>query len=175
MNTVGTLEFSLRQLNYAVVLTGLYSAPLWITKLPELWRSRLMVPARVAAVSLIVSFRRLVNQDPAFYSEWTGGYFDKLLVFLGDFAHILVPLIWVPSLAYLFLCMLPPWSSRHNFFAISTVVLFLAFESVYTFLWDKYFILVIPFILLSKVAPDQPPFWNYVYSRNSGARRAGHS
>ena len=128
MNTVGTLEFSLRQLNYAVVLTGLYSAPLWITKLPELWRSRLMVPARVAAVSLIVSFRRLVNQDPAFYSEWTGGYFDKLLVFLGDFAHILVPLIWVPSLAYLFLCMLPPWSSRHNFFAISTVVLFLAFE-----------------------------------------------
>ena len=87
--------------------SGPLQRPLWLTKVPELWRSRLMVPAGVAAVSFIVSFPRLVNQDSVFYSVWTGGYFDKLLVYLGDFAHILVPLIWVPSLAYLFLCMLP--------------------------------------------------------------------
>ena len=152
INTVDTFRFSLRQLNYAIVLTGVYSAPIWLPKIRLIVGSRMFILASLCGFSLITHFPRLVNQDSPFYSVWTAGYFDKFLLAIGNLAYVIVPILWLPALAYFLLCLRPPWTSRIQSFAIGVVFLFFAFETVFTFAWDKYFILVIPFALLTQIS-----------------------
>ena len=159
VNSISTLGFSLRQLNYAILLAGVYSAPLWLPRFFEIARTPAIFVAGIFSSLLILEFPRVINED-GYLGTWTSGLFDRFLVWLGDVALVLVPVIWIPALAYFILLTISAPKSRVTLFGILCVLFFLCFQAIYSYSWDKYFILVIPFLFLAssseKTFSDDP-------------------
>ena len=143
-----TFAFSLRQLNYAVVLTGGLAAPLWLPNFFSLFRTLPLFLAIILLPSILLKFPRRANQDAEHWTMETAGYFDKFLVSIGDFAYGFVPGLWLIFLSYLFAQISRAASSRVCCFALISVLLFWCIEAVYTHAWDKYFLMMIPSLLL---------------------------
>ena len=154
VNSFDTLRFSLRQLNYAVLLVGVYSLPLWLPHLPKIVKSPTIFAAAGISLLLILEFPRTINEyQPV---GWTSGLMDQFLMSVGDLAYVIVPVLWIPSLAYLILTTIAATKSRQTLFGILCIFCFLGFQSIYSYSWDKYFILVIPFIFFANASTQNP-------------------
>jgi hypothetical protein len=148
VNSISTFDFSLKKLTYAILLSGVYSAPLWLPRIREIMKHPALYIAVASTLLLFIDFPRVINKD-GYLGVWTSGIFDKLLVWLDGFAFVLVPLIWIPSFAFFLLLAISTTKSRANLFSILTVLLFFMFQAIYTYSWDKYFILIIPALLIA--------------------------
>jgi len=147
VNSFETLGFSLRQLNYTILLLGVYSSPLWLPQLAKIIKKPIIFAAVAASALLILEFPRTINENRLV--GWESGLMDRFLMSIGDLAYIIVPLLWIPALGFLILTAITAVRSRQTLFGILCVLSFLGFQSFYSYSWDKYFILVIPFIFLA--------------------------
>jgi len=152
-----TFAFSLRQLNYAIVLTAVLAAPLWLPNFFSIFRTPLLFLAFIFLPSIFLKFPRRANQDAEHWTMETAGYFDKFLVSIGDFAYALVPSLWLIFLSYLFAQISRAANSRMCCFALISVLLFWCIEAVYTHAWDKYFLMMIPSLLLLGGTKNKDP------------------
>jgi len=154
VNSIHTLGFSLRQLNYSILLMGVYSSPLWLPQLTRIVKSRTIFVAAGFSLSLIVEFPRAINENRVV--GWSSGLLDRFLIWIGDLAYVIVPILWIPALTFLIITILSTSKSRQTLLGILCILCFLGFQSIYSYSWDKYFILIIPFIFLSSTPRNRP-------------------
>jgi len=154
VNSFDTLGFSLRQLNYTILLLGVYSSPLWLPQLSKIIKSPAIFAAAGCSPLLILEFPRIINENRMV--GWGSGLMDRFLMSVGDLAYVIVPLLWIPALGYLILTTISATKSRQTLFGMLCIFFFLGFQSIYSYSWDKYFILVIPFIFFANPSTHDP-------------------
>ncbi|MFH1153244.1 MAG: hypothetical protein V1793_05465 [Pseudomonadota bacterium] len=147
-NRVQAFSFSLRSLNYSIMLTGLYSLPiLYGTCLKRLRRPGVKM-AVLAVILCICAFPTDINRDMLYgHLPRTAGLLDISLNRMSFLAYGAVPVLMYWGLNFLYEVMALAVHSKDLFLPTCTIV-FILLESVYSYCWDKHFLVIIPIVFL---------------------------
>ena len=77
--------FSLRQLNYAIILTGVCATPLWLPNLRQLFRAPFLAVAIIVLPSIFFVFQGESTRTLSSGLWKPLEIFDKTLIWIGDF------------------------------------------------------------------------------------------
>lgn len=96
---------------------------------------------------VVFAFPRFVNIN-ANYSHALAGYLDRIIVTSGWLAYLYVPVILFFSLYYFISVFFRPNRGSIMLFSKTILFLFIVFESIYSYCWDKHYLQVLPFLFL---------------------------
>ena len=152
-NSISAFRFSLKTVNYSILLMGIHLAPVWIFRIKEILRSKYFKAAVLISFSLIPAFPKLINANTGFLTvPSAAGLLDQAIIKLGGIAYVLVPIFYVFSLAFLlhaFFNKNEPW---YSLFSKVLILLFVLLESMHPYCWDKHYLLIVPFLFI--ICPD---------------------
>ena len=146
-NTLEAFSFSLKTFNYSLILIGIYTLP--FLRIHHFKKNVSVIISTVfCSFLLFFGFPKNVNAGMQYGSlPDTAGLLDIFFVKIGVFAYFIIPTLFILSFWNLFRI----YQSPHKpilLFAKILIPLFVLLESVYSYCWDKHFMVIIPFILI---------------------------
>lgn len=156
-NTLAAFSFSLKAFNYSLILLGIYAIPVLYRKFGFIFRKPSYPLAALALLLSIAGFPVNVNSGMQYGNlPDTAGLLDILFTRLWYLKYVIVPALLYWGLIYL-IESVRIFIKGKSVFLVFLVFLFIILETVYSYCWDKHFILVIPivFMISDKIRKDE--------------------
>jgi len=155
-NTPAAFSFSLKTFNYSLILIGIYAIPVLYRKIAFVFRKPSYPVATLALILCIAGFPVNVNSGMQYGNlPDTAGLLDILFNKVWYLRYLLVPALLYWGLLFMIEAVRTVLKGKTVFLAF-LLFLFIVLETVYSYCWDKHFILVIPivFIISEKIKKD---------------------
>lgn len=147
-NTLKAFNFSFKKLNYCILLIGLYALPFSFHSTRTLIFSKRILYVFPFLLMLFLGFPVEVNEGLTYGNlPNTAGLFDILFVKIGYASFLIIPILFLMAMSFIYLIIDTDYS-KNTLFLKLTLLLFVILESIYSYCWDKHFLLVIPLIII---------------------------
>lgn len=147
-NTLEAFSFSFKSLNYSLILIGIYAGFALYKKVIPAFKKPNIYLIILTALLLVLGFPIEINKGMEYGNlPDTAGILDIILTKISFLSYILIPILLYWSLTFILQVARLPYD-RNTLFLQLCLILFLALETIYSYCWDKHFMLVIPIIWL---------------------------
>ncbi len=145
-NTIAAFSFSFKSLNYSLMLVGIYSGFVVSKRIIPVFKKINFYSLGLTLLLLVLGFPLQINKGLGYGSlPDTAGVLDIIMNKLGLIAYLVIPVLLYWGITFIHSLFRLPYKSGTFFFQAS-LILFLFLETIYSYCWDKHFLLIIPMV-----------------------------